>query len=275
MSRTASLRELSHPGDQQDQRPDTQAVAVTSAVDSAAVAAVPTVLMDSVTVEADLGQPSRSNQRAAQKKESVIMTGDTVLMHDDSSTTDLVIRARNGDKRAWDALVERYAPLVWSICRRNRLGDGDDDVFQAVWLQLVDKLATIPDPAALPGWLATATQRECSRARRAARGPQALRQVLDVEIIPDAEARMIDHELLMAERHAALREAFTHLPPKCQQLMGMLIQDPPVPDAQISARLGIPIGSIGPSRSRCLEELRKVGITGHRQTKLPPRKKAS
>src|SRR5262249_32128870 len=160
------------------------------------------------------------------------MTGDTVLMHDDSPTTDLVIRARNGDKRAWDALVERYAPLVWSICRRNRLGDGDDDVFQAVWLQLVDKLATIPDPAALAGWRATATQRECSRARRAARGAQALRQVPDVETIPDAEARMIDHELLMAERHAALREAFTHLPPKCQQLMDMLIQDPPVPDAQ-------------------------------------------
>jgi len=203
------------------------------------------------------------------------MTGDTVLMHDDSSTTDLVIRARNGDKRAWDALVERYAPLVWSICRRNRLGGGDDDVFQTVWLQLVDKLAKIPDPAALPGWLATATQRECSRVRRAARGPQALRHVLDVEIIPDAEARMIDHELLIAERHAALLEAFTHLPPKCQQLMGMLIQDPPVPDAQISARLGIPIRSIGPSRSRCLEELRQAGITGHRQTKLPPRKNAS
>ena len=184
------------------------------------------------------------------------MTGDTVLMHDDSSTTDLVIRARNGDKRAWDALVERYAPLVWSICRRNRLGGGDDDVFQTVWLQLVDKLGTIRNPAALPGWLATTTQRECNRAQRAARSAQTLRHVLDVEIIPDAQARMVEHELLMAERHAALREAFTHLPPKRQQLMAMLIQDPPVPYAQISARLGIPIGSIGPSRSRCLEKLR-------------------
>jgi RNA polymerase sigma factor (sigma-70 family) len=185
------------------------------------------------------------------------MTADTVLMHDDSSTTDLVIRARNGDKRAWDALVERYAPLVWSICRRNRLGGGDDDVFQNVWLRLVDKLATIRDPAALPGWLATTTQRECSRALRAMRSPQALRHELDVEIIPDAQARMAEHELLMAERHAALREAFTHLQPKCQQLMAMLIQDPPVPYAQISARLGIPTGSIGPGRSRCLEKLRR------------------
>jgi len=120
----------------------------------------------------------------------------------------------------------------------------------------VDKLGTIRNPAALPGWLATTTQRECNRAQRAARSTQTLRHVLDVEIIPDAQARMVEHELLMAERHAALREAFTHLPPKRQQLMAMLIQDPPVPYAQISARLGIPIGSIGPSRSRCLEKLR-------------------
>jgi RNA polymerase sigma factor (sigma-70 family) len=185
------------------------------------------------------------------------MTEDTALMHDDSSATALVIRARNGDERAWEALVERYAPLVWSICRRNRLGGGEDDVFQIVWLQLVDKLATIRDPAALPGWLATTTQRECLRALHAVRSPQAVRHVPDVEIIPDMQARTVEHELLLAERHAALLEAFTCLPPKCQQLMAMLIQDPPVPYTQISNRLGIPAGSIGPSRSRCLEKLRR------------------
>ena len=59
----------------------------------------------------------------------------------------------------------------------------------------------------------------------------------------------------MAERHAALREAFTRLPPSCQRLIAMLLQDPPVPYAEISARLGIPVGSIGPTRRRCLDKL--------------------
>ena len=68
---------------------------------------------------------------------------------------DLVTRARKGDKQAWDALVERYSPLIWSICRRHRLDDADaEDVGQSVWLQLLRQLDSIRDPAALPGWLA-------------------------------------------------------------------------------------------------------------------------
>ena len=81
-------------------------------------------------------------------------------MRDDPVVTDLVARSKNGDTQAWDALVERYAPLIWSICRRYRLCGADaDDVGQSVWLRLVDQLDKIRDPAALPGWLATTTQR--------------------------------------------------------------------------------------------------------------------
>jgi len=148
---------------------------------------------------------------------------------------DLVTRAGNGDKQAWDTLVERYAPLIWSICRRYRLSSADaNDVGQRVWLQLVSQLDTIRDPAALPGWLAATTQRECGQ-----------------------QTEMAGQELLTGERHAALREAFTRLPPCCQRLIAVLTEDPPVPYAQISARLGIPIGSIGPSRRRCLDRLRR------------------
>jgi DNA-directed RNA polymerase specialized sigma24 family protein len=78
------------------------------------------------------------------------------------SVSDLVTRARNGDQRAWDALVERYAPLIWSICRGHRLGDADadaGDVAQCVWLQLVRHIDQVRDPAALAGWLATTTRR--------------------------------------------------------------------------------------------------------------------
>src|ERR1700748_3733244 len=148
---------------------------------------------------------------------------------------DLVARAGKRDKQAWDPLVERYAPLIWSICRRYRLSSADaNDVGQRVWLQLVSQLDKIRDPAALPGWLATATQRECGQ-----------------------QTEMAEQELLTGERHAALQEASTPLPPCCQRLIAVLTEDPPVPYAQISARLGIPIGSIGPSRRRCLDTLRR------------------
>jgi RNA polymerase sigma factor (sigma-70 family) len=179
-------------------------------------------------------------------------------VRDDAVVTDLVARARRGDKRAWDDLVERYAPLIWSICRRQRLGDADaEDVGQSVWLQLVDQLDKIRDPAALPGWLATTTRRECLRFLRAARGPLAAKSVLDARILRDEQAGTAEQELLVAERHAALREALTCLPPDCQRLIALLIEDPPLPYAVISARLGIPVGSIGPNRGRCLDKLRR------------------
>ncbi len=171
---------------------------------------------------------------------------------------DLVTSAEKGDKRAWDALVERYAPLIWSICRGHRLSSADaDDVGQRVWLQLVSQLDKVRDPAALSDWLATTTHRESGSIRRATRRSQAPGPVLDAGHIPDQQAGVIEQELLAAERHAALHEAFTRLPPCCQRLIAVLIEDPPVPDAQISARLGTPVGSIGPSRSRCLKKLRR------------------
>ena len=179
-------------------------------------------------------------------------------MRDDLAVTDLVTRARDRDQQAWDALVERYAPLIWSICRRYRLGGADaEDAAQAVWLRLVDQLDNVRDPAAIAGWLATTTRRECCRALRAARRPQASWPSLDAETIPDQQARPAEQELLAAERHAALREAVAQLTRREQQLIAILAADPPVPYAEISARLGIPVGSIGPTRGRCLDKLRR------------------
>lgn len=179
-------------------------------------------------------------------------------MRDNVPVTDLVTSARNGDKDAWDTLVERFSPLIWSICRRYWLGSADaEDVSQMVWLRLVDQLGNLRDPAALPGWLATTTRRECCRVLRTARRPQAAGLELDAENIPDRQAVVAEHQLLMAERHAALREAFADLPPCCQQLINLLTADPPLPYTEISARLGIPVGSIGPTRGRCLDRLRR------------------
>ena len=120
-----------------------------------------------------------------------------------------------------------------------------------------EHLDTLRDPAALPGWLATTTRRECGRKVRAAAGPHAAGFLLDAEILLDQRAATADQELLEAERHAALREAFAALPPSGRQLIAMLTADPPVPYTEISARLGIPAGSIGPTRRRCLDKMRR------------------
>jgi RNA polymerase sigma factor (sigma-70 family) len=171
---------------------------------------------------------------------------------------DLVSGARNGDQRAWDALVEQFASLIWSICRKYRLGDADaEDVGQIVWLRLVDHLDKVRDPAALPGWLATTTRRECARVLRAAPGVHPAGCGADVERIAGEQAGTAEQELLAAERHAAVRLALADLPSACQRLMAMLAVDPPVPYAEIGARLGIAVGSIGPTRARCLDRLRR------------------
>src|SRR5260370_35745264 len=84
------------------------------------------------------------------------MTAKAGPMRNNPPVTDLVIRAKNGDKQAWDALVERYVALIWSICRRHRLGGSDaEDINQTVWLLLGDQLPALPEPAALPAWPAT------------------------------------------------------------------------------------------------------------------------
>jgi RNA polymerase sigma factor (sigma-70 family) len=191
-------------------------------------------------------------------KENTIMTAEAGPVPGGVAVTDLVMRARDGDQQAWDAIIERYAPLVWSICRRYRLAGADaEDAGQAVWLSLMDHIGQIRDPAALPGWLATTTGRECGRLVRSARRTSPPGQMLDAEDMPDEHAARADDELLAAERHAALREALAALPLPCQRLIALLAQDPPVPYAQISARLGIPPGSIGPTRRRCLAKLRR------------------
>jgi RNA polymerase sigma factor (sigma-70 family) len=179
-------------------------------------------------------------------------------MRDDSSVSALVARARAGDQPAWNELVERYAPLVWSICNRYRLTRPDiDDIAQTVWLLLVEQLGNIRQPAALPGWLATTTQRECLRVLRAASRYDSFGSSVDNQGLRDQSAPVIEQEVIEAELHAALRTAFAGLPARCRQLLSMLLSDPPHPYAEISATISIAIGSIGPQRARCLEKLRR------------------
>src|SRR5215468_3752342 len=145
-------------------------------------------------------------------------------MRDYLLVTDLVARAGNGEQQAWDALVERYSPLIWSICRTHRLGDADARaVGQGIWRQLVHQLDKVQDPGALAGWLAAAAWRECENVRSATGGHQVAGEIADAGRQPSHQITTAEQERLTAERHAALREAFSRLPACCQRLLTLLI----------------------------------------------------
>jgi RNA polymerase sigma factor (sigma-70 family) len=179
-------------------------------------------------------------------------------VREDSSVAALVARAAGSDQAAWDELVDRYAPLVWSICVRYQLSRQDtEDVGQNVWLRLVEQLGNLREPAALPGWLATTTRRECLRVVKASRRYEMPVAELDEKLPSGRDAAMIEEEIIVAERNALLRAALAELPPRCRRLLSLLISDPPPSYAEISAILDVRIGSIGPDRGRCLERLRR------------------
>jgi len=178
-------------------------------------------------------------------------------MRDDPLVIAMVNRAVAGDQGAWNKIVERYSPLVWSICLRYRLDRQDrDDVGQSVWLLLVERIGMLREPAALPGWLATTTQRECLRVLRTSRRHDHA-ELPDEQVSLDLDAEMIEEELLSAERDVAVRAAFAELPRSCRELLAMLIGDQPHSYEDISATLGMRVGSIGPMRARCLDRLRQ------------------
>ncbi len=179
-------------------------------------------------------------------------------MHQGDAVTTLLEGARRGDQESWNRLVERYLPLVSSVIARHRLFGADaEDVNQTVWLRLVEHLADIREPQALPGWIATTTRHEClhtlTRGKRSvAVDPQTSPQLQDV-----TDEREVAADLLTSERHLALLEALEGLPDDRRALLLLLLEDPPPSYGEISARLGLPVGSIGPTRARALEQLRK------------------
>src|ERR1700751_4019621 len=118
-------------------------------------------------------------------------------MRDDPSVVALVTRAAGSDPSAWSEIVDRYAPLVWSICTRYQLSSQDTEaVGQSVWLLLVEQLGKLREPAALPGWLATTTKRECLRVVTAARKSPQLGSTVDDALF--ADERAIDEQILIA-----------------------------------------------------------------------------
>lgn len=183
---------------------------------------------------------------------------------DDSelTVTDLVLAAAAGDQTAWNSLVVRFTPLVLSVVHRYRLGEQDAaDVSQTLWLRLVQHLPQLRQPAALPGWIVTTAGNECLRVIRIRQRTASFDPLVEPPrnrgTVSQIVADEIDEDLLADERHAALLAAFAELPDKHRELLLLLLADPPLSYAEISERLGMAIGGIGPTRARALERLRR------------------
>ena len=177
-------------------------------------------------------------------------------MADEESISGLVRAAAQGSSAAWESIVDRFTPLLWSICMRHRLSPPDAaDVCQDVWVKLAESLEALREPAALPGWLSTTARRECLRTISKQRGEVLSDMAIDRG--DDVERTDPARPLLQAERHQALLMALAELPDKARQLLMLLIEDPPRSYKEISERLGIPVGSIGPTRARYLQRLRE------------------
>lgn len=170
--------------------------------------------------------------------------------HDDHDA--IVTAAARGDERAWRQLVHRYKRLVYSIPRSYRLPEeACDDVFQNVFTALVRELPKLSDPRALPKWLITTTNRECWRAGKKRQAAELHADLPAEDLSPAAVADW--------EAKSALDRALTELGGRCETLLRLLYLTPNhLPYEQVGEELGMPVGSIGPTRSRCLAKLAEL-----------------
>lgn len=174
-------------------------------------------------------------------------------MSEPSSLTDLVASAADGEHAAWRAIVDRYTPMLWRIARVHRLHDADAaDVCQFCWLTLADSLRSIRNPERLGSWLATTARHESLRLARA-----RLRENTE----SDWETRGStepgpERVALLGDRDAALWAAVNDLPERCRTLLTLIAVAPELSYPQLARAAGIPLGSVGPNRGRCVSHLR-------------------
>jgi RNA polymerase sigma factor (sigma-70 family) len=172
----------------------------------------------------------------------------------------LLDAARAGDSASWDVIVARFSGLLWATARAHRLSTADAaDVVQTSWLRLVENLDRIQDPERLGGWLATTARRECLLVLKRGRREPPLPTDEMADRLPDQRDEL-DAGLLLAERDATLWRLFESLPDKCRRLLRVLVADPPPAYADVAEALDMPIGSIGPTRQRCLTQLRTLAV---------------
>jgi RNA polymerase sigma factor (sigma-70 family) len=184
----------------------------------------------------------------------------------DSKAGVTLAAAARGDESAWADLVHTYSRLVWSVIRNYGISETTaNDVYQAVWLRLIENADRIRDPRCLPGWLATTTRNECHHLAR-----KATRFEYDDSLVDRADSTPSPEEQWMRRTRDRIVDEFVdRLPERHQRLLRVLMADARPDYRVVSTMLGMPIGSIGPTRARALARLRrefaKAGITEYGQ----------
>lgn len=166
----------------------------------------------------------------------------------------LVDGARSGEEHSWESIVRRFAPLIVSITRSHRLNENDSrDVMQLVWLKLLEHLDRLRQPDALPGWISVTTRNACLDAVR------SNRRTVSTPLFREERSNgpEPDESIIDAVDRREVVAAWAHLGATCRELLALCCVEPRVSYTDISAALGIPVGSIGPTRGRCLAALRQ------------------
>lgn len=170
-------------------------------------------------------------------------------------TAELVRRAAAGDELAWRQLIDELGPMLRRVSSTYRLGEAEAaDAVATVWLKLVENIGSLRDGSSVPAWLTTTLHRECLARASARSRERLLADFADVH--ESVDVIDFDRWLLDADRRKMVNRAMMKLSEQQRQLIGMLFADPAPSYAQISANLAMPIGSIGPTRSRLLGKLR-------------------
>ncbi len=166
----------------------------------------------------------------------------------------LVHAADRGDQEAWDALVARFGRMIFSVARSVGLSHADAcDVCQTAWLRLTQHLGSIDDPTRVGAWLATTARREAIRVSQRLQRSSP-RDEIDAVLPPSYDR--LDHDFLFSDRDRTLWQVYAELPERARTLLSLLMSDPPISYKQLSAITGMPVGSIGPTRARILDDLR-------------------
>ena len=169
----------------------------------------------------------------------------------------LVSAARQGSEDALGQIVTELSPLLWQVARAAGLSSGDaEDVLQTAWMRLVAHLDDIHDSAALTAWLVITTKREAWRVRAAERRQLPADQDLFAEV-PD-QGPGSEEQVILGDQRRALWAAIGRLNARCQELLRVIAFAPRPDYAAVAGALGMPVGSIGPTRGRCLAKLRAL-----------------
>jgi RNA polymerase sigma factor (sigma-70 family) len=172
---------------------------------------------------------------------------------------DLVLAARAGDSEAWEALIRRYDGLVRRVGRGFAVSATDlDDVSQTVWLRAYRSLGDLIEPSAIPGWLITTTRRVALAMVQGRQPWVALESVGLADESSVDSFHAVEERVIRERSRERLQVVIGELEPRHQQLLALLAADPPVSYKEISRKLGVPVGSIGPTRQRCIEKLHRA-----------------